>query len=106
MNIVSEVVKVFDFSPRSAGDGEDFRFRLEISKKLNANNYQGKVYRLETYRLKPTFPQINGQIPDFAHDSLIYVSDDMFDSDALSGASVEEVVHKFQLRWRSIFGNP
>jgi hypothetical protein len=62
-----------------------------------------KVYRLETYRLQPTFPQKNGAPPDLKNDALIYVVDDVFDSDELRGASIEEVVAKFGKAFNVLF---
>ena len=99
-----EIVKIFDVETFQAGDGDDFRFRLEVIHNLNTNIFMGKVYRLETYRLQPTFPQTEGLIPDWKNDALIYVSDDMFDSDELRGGSIQEVVEKFQKVFDRIFG--
>ena len=103
MKIISEVVKVFDVEPFQSGDGDAFRFRLEVLCELNADIYVGKVYRLETYRLQPTFPQSEGSLPDWKNDALVYVADDMFDVDTLRGHSVEEVVGNFQRVLDAIF---
>ena len=103
MKVCSEVVKIFDVAPFQAGDGDEFRFRLEIARNLNSDAFLGKVYRLETYRLQPTFPQAEGELPDWSHDALIYVVDDMFDPDTLVGISVQEVVEKFEKSLNSIF---
>jgi hypothetical protein len=103
MKIISEVVKVLDIEPFQIGEGDAFRFRLEVSRELNAATYVAKVYRLEMYRLQPTFPQTNGAPPDLKNDALIYVVDDVFDSDELRGASVEEVVAKFEKAFNALF---
>jgi len=104
MNALLEVVKIFDVEPFEAGDSDAFRLRLEIVCNLDTNTYEGKVYRLETYRLQPTFPQTDGKSPDWQHDALIHVSDDMFDSEMLKGKSIQEVIDKFQKMFNDIFG--
>jgi hypothetical protein len=103
MNSLSEVVAIFDVDPFQIGDGDTFRFRLEVLRNVDTNTYKGKVYRLETYRLQPTFPQAEGFPPDWENDALIYVSDDMFDSDKLSGESTQDVVEKFKKYFDEIF---
>ena len=103
MKISTEVVKTFDVEPFQAGEGDSFRFRLEIIRNLDSGTLTGKVYRLETYRLQPTFPQTEGVLPDWGHDALIYVVDDMFNPDTLVGASVQEVVEKFENTLHSLF---
>jgi hypothetical protein len=107
MKIVSEVVRVFDVEPFVIGGHSDddcyYRFRLEVARNLNTNTYIGRVYRLESYRLQPTFPQVEGHPPDWQDDALIYVLDHMFGSDMLSGESVDEIVEKFQKSLNDIF---
>ncbi|MDR1423452.1 MAG: hypothetical protein LBI92_02430 [Azoarcus sp.] len=103
MDALLEVVKIFDTEAFQTGNGEAFQFRLEIVHNLKTNTYKGKVYRLETYRLQPTFPQTEGCPPGWKNDALIYVSDDMFDNKALSGVSIQEVVEKFQTSFDKIF---
>jgi hypothetical protein len=65
--------------------------------------YQGKVYRLETYRLHPAFPQSEGNSPDWVNDAMIYVGDDMFHEAALRGDSAQAVIEKFRAAFRDIF---
>jgi hypothetical protein len=103
MKICTEVVKVFDIDPFQAGSGDKFRFRLEIVRNLNSHKFMGKVYRLETYRLQPTFPQTDGELPDWKNDGLIFIVDDMFDPDVLTGASIQEVIEKFETSLNSLF---
>ena len=102
MKIVSEVVKVFDCSSIKVINGEDLCFRLEVSKSLEYGTFIGKVYRLETYRLQPTFPQKDGIVPDIKNDALIYVADEMFDLGKLQGVSIEEVILKFEEQLSSL----
>ncbi len=103
MRISTELVKTLDVEPFQAGEGDSFRFRLEIIRHLDSGTHMGKVYRLETYRLQPTYPQTEGALPDWGHDALIYVIDDMFNADTLVGASVQEVVEKFEDILHSLF---
>lgn len=103
MKTLFEVIKILDVEPFQAGDGDAFRFRLEIVHDLNGDLYKGKVYRLETYRLQPTFPQSKGCLPEWKNDALIYVADDVFGSNELTGGSVQEVVEKFQKTLGDIF---
>jgi hypothetical protein len=104
MIIFSEVVKVIDIEVFQFGEGDAFRFRLEVSRELNSSFYIAKVYRLETYRLQPTFPQSNGDLPDLKNDALIYIADEMFDPEKLRGTSVEEVTHNFEKEFNGFFG--
>ena len=104
MKSFAEVVRVIDVEPFQAGDGDAFRFRLEVLNSPTTGMYTGKVYRLETYRLQPSFPQSEGKTPDWTHDALIYVADDMFSAQVLQGASPQEVVEKFQHALEQMFG--
>jgi hypothetical protein len=103
MKIVYEVVNVFDIEPFQAGDGEVFRFRLEVFRQLDSVIFKGRVYRLETYRLQPTFPQSEGEVTEPKNDALIYVLDHMINTDSLSGNSVEKILENFQKILSEIF---
>jgi hypothetical protein len=102
--VFSEVVKIVDVRPFTIGAGDAFRFRLEISRVLNTTFHFGKVYRLETYRLQPTFPQVDGALPVIKNDALIYIVDDVFDQDELRGESIEDVIASFEKVFHRIFG--
>lgn len=104
MRVLSEVVKVFDLEPFEAGEGDLYRFRLEVTRELSTGLFRGNVYRLETFRLQPTFPQQKGQLPDWQADALIHVVDDYYDRDLLSGRSVDEVLEQFQRALADRFG--
>ncbi|MDR1890412.1 MAG: phosphoribosyltransferase [Zoogloeaceae bacterium] len=103
MQKLFEVIKVLDVEPFQADNSEPFRFRLEIRRELGTDAYEGRVYRLETYRLQVTFPQSNGVLPDFVNNSMVYVVDDMIDGNALTGNSVHEVIEKFRRAFRHFF---
>ena len=102
---VSEIVKVYDVGPIQVHNDEDFLFRLEISKNIDGQDFVGKVYRLETYRLQPTFPQSEGKLLSNESDVLIIVSDDMIDSTLLRGDSAHNVLLKFKAELTKIFGD-
>ena len=103
MKALYEVVKTIDVEPFEAGGGDLYRFRLEVINELNTNIYNGKVYRLETYRLQPTFPQSDGELPNWKNDALVYILDEMINTDILRGHSVEEVVGNFKKILESTF---
>ena len=103
MKHLFEVVRTFDVEPFYAGDGDAFRFRLEILKGVDGAAYSGKVYRLETFRIQPTFPQSEGTVPGWMSDALIFLVDETLDSAALTGNSVQEVLTKFQAELARIF---
>lgn len=94
MKKVFELVKTLDFEPIDAGDGEDFRFRLEIFRQMDGAFFFGKVFRMETCRLQPTFPQTAGILPEWKNDALFFVLDEAFDPEQLQATSWEEVVAK------------
>jgi hypothetical protein len=103
MKKIFELIKTFDIEPFEMDDGELFRFRIEISKGVGDGIFFGVVYRLETYRIHPTFPQINGEPSDFLSDALLFVKDDVFDAVDLSGQSLAEVIEKFQKELHNFF---
>jgi len=104
IKILSEIVKIFDIEPFEPRDGGDtYRLRLEVTRDINTDIYSAKVYRLETYRLQPTFPQTEGCIPGWQHDALVYVSDDTFNATELSGESMLETIEKFQKSFNYFF---
>jgi len=104
MNKIHEVVKILDVEPFYVGDGDAFRFRMEILRDLDTGTFSGKVYRLETYRLQPTYPQSAGAPPTWSDDGLIHVVDHTFDAVQLSGHSADELIEKFRKALSDMFG--
>ena len=100
---MAEVYKVVDVEPFQAGDGDEFRFRLEILRLIDEKTFIGKIYRLETYRLQPTFPQSEGVLPDWKDDALVFVADETFDTSSLKGDSVQDVLTKFRMALAKTF---
>lgn len=99
-----EVVKVLDVEPFEIEGGESFRFRFEIARALGESLFIGKVYRLETYRLQPTFPQSDGVVPDWQNDALLFVADETLNSGEFAGGSMEDVLTQFRSVLESVFG--
>lgn len=106
MRKLSEVVKVIDVEPFEAGNGDLCRIRLEISRDIHGSQFHGTVYRLEFYRLQPTFPQQAGDPPAWQDDAMVHVVDSNFDPSLLRGKTVDEVLDNFKRalsdRFRSI----
>lgn len=99
----SEVVKIIDL-PKIETNEESFQFRVEISRRCDTGEFFAKVYRCDSYRLQPTFPQINGELlPEWQGDVLFYVVDDNFHG--LSGEAMEDVLNAVASRFEKIFGN-
>lgn len=105
MKTLYEIVKVFDLESIEVNDDEEFRFRLEVMCDMSSKLYSGRVYRLETYRLRPTFPQLNGKLPDYTNDASIYVVDDSFNLESMREKSMDEVVAVFQKKLIDRFGD-
>ena len=104
MRQLHELIKTIDVEPFQSGEGDLFRLRLEILRQCNSNIYKGNAYRLETYRLQPTFPQFNGSLPAWQNDGLIYVLDENFKNIDLCGYSEKEVIKKFENQIDKFFG--
>ncbi len=99
-----EVVGSFELETISIENGEEFKFRLDVLEDKSKNSFLGKVYRLETYRLQPTFPQdAEGNLPNFLNDGLIYILDEMIDTQTLVGKSIIEVKNNFIEEIKIIF---
>lgn len=101
-----EVVGVFEFSPIYAGeDAESFKFRVEVLRDMSKRrSYFARIYRRETFRVRPTFP-----IPKFRHnrpalaDHEILVLDDMVGCDDFRASSKLSVLKKVKRRFEEIF---
>lgn len=76
---VVEIVKTCDVGPiqvpPSAGD--DFRFRIEIVRTAGTRGRCGvRIWRIEHYRIQPTFPQEAGRPCEDPCDEQLLVRDD------------------------------
>lgn len=79
-----------------------FYFRLEIHK--ISEGYSGTVFRLDRYRLSPTFPTSKSDDSDLIiDDALLFVKDEFIDCRDLMGSTENEVIHIFLNKLDHIF---
>ncbi len=71
----SEIVKTIDLEPIKMVDGDDLRFRVEIVKDSFIGDYYLNLWRIENYRIQPTFPQKSGFLVKDLSDEEILVKD-------------------------------
>lgn len=99
MKKLFEIVKVFDVErillPLMNGDCDELNYRLEVMREVGSDKFSGKVYRIEFYRVQPTFPQKDGA-PEHVCDERFFVEDAFYSPELLQGNSELEVVEKFQ----------
>jgi hypothetical protein len=101
---VTEIVKTVDLSPISMdGSGDDVRLRVEILRRGRGKaRFTARVWRIEFYRLQPTFPQKDGRIVTDAADERVLVVDENFAegvSGASAGAVLKEVIGNIEARF-------
>ena len=70
-----EVVKTIDLMPISMEVGDDLRFRIEIVKNSSNGECCANLWRIENYRIHPSFPQKNGEPDAGSADEEICVKD-------------------------------
>lgn len=89
-NASREVLKVYDLKPiLIPGNGDSVRFRVEILRDCGGKRLcRARVWRSESYRLRPTFPQEKGRPKGSLADEMIWVEDAM-----LSG-KVDKIIGK------------
>ncbi|HFX4353989.1 TPA: protein YehK, partial [Escherichia coli] len=89
MIVQKELVAIYDYEVPVPED--PFSFRLEIHK--CSELFTGSVYRLERFRLRPTFHQRDREDVDpQINDALIYIRDECNDERKLRGESPEPVI--------------
>ena len=71
----SEVVKVVELMPISMEKGDDLKFRVEILKDSSTEECYANLWRVENYRIKPSFPQKDGVPNSSSADEEIIVKD-------------------------------
>lgn len=102
-----KVLDTFEVSPIFTINQDDpWRFRIEILQEYPSGKYFPVVYRWESFRVQPTFPQDeNGDSTSQLADHDFLVKDVGFDSDDndISGDSVEEVLDKVQKKLEETF---
>jgi hypothetical protein len=70
----SEIVKVVHLEPIQTGN-ESLHYRLEISKDPASGKFSPILWRRESYRIQPTFPQRQGCLLEPPCDEEILVRD-------------------------------
>lgn len=95
MIVQKELVAIYDYEIPAPED--PFSFRLEIHK--FSELFTGSVYRLERFRLHPTFNDADSLI----NDALIYIRDECIDERKLRGESPETVIAIFNRELQNIF---
>jgi hypothetical protein len=55
-----EVVKTVDLYPIRMVSGNDLKFRIEIVRDHLSGEFSAILWRMENYRIQPTFPQYDG----------------------------------------------
>ncbi|HAP3735974.1 TPA: hypothetical protein JLQ25_003764 [Escherichia coli] len=100
MIVQKELVAIYDYEVPVPED--PFSFRLEIHKRSEL--FTGSVYRLEQFRLHPTFHQRDREDVDpLINDALIYIRDEFIDERKLRGESPETVIAIFNRELQNIF---
>jgi len=98
-----EVVQVVDLSPISMAEGaDDLRFRIEILRRSGRRaSYLARVWRLEFYRIQPSFPsKRRGAI---RADEQILVRDTFFAegvAERTAQDAMSKVVRRIEARFR------
>ena len=100
MIVQKELVAIYDYEVPVPEN--PFSFRLEIHK--CSELFTGSVYRLERFRLRPTFHQRDREDADpLINDALIYIRDECIDERKLRGESPETVIAIFNRELQNIF---
>jgi hypothetical protein len=97
---VYEVVRVLEIRAASTGASAfSPRFRLEILKsKARPPRYESRLWRVDQYRLRPTFPDVPRTLAD--EDILVA---DLAAADGVTGRSAAEVERKALALLRDVF---
>jgi hypothetical protein len=104
---VVEIVKTCDVGPIPVPSetGDDFRFRIEIVRlEGRKRRFQARVWRIENYRVQPTFPQIDGQPSDEPCDELLLARDHFFDDGSVAttpAAALKNILQRIHDRFLS-----
>ncbi len=103
---IFRVVEVVDMEPILTGGPypQSFHFRIEILENpKRRGTYHARVFRNETFRIQPTFPQRKRKPIHRPSDEHIFV-EDVGDAWAdFKGKTVKEVLEKVVNRIRKIF---
>jgi hypothetical protein len=102
---ILEIVATFEIEPTLTDDDlyGSLKFRIEIACDHATNLFFPKVYRWETLRVQPTFPQQDGNLVCDLADHEILVKDTGIDCDGIVGHSVQDALDKILEQIYSIF---
>jgi hypothetical protein len=93
---VQPVVATFEVDPIDLADDSygALKFRIDIMMDKEKNIFFPIIYRWETLRVQPTFPQDNEEPINDLADHEILVKDFGIDCDEILGKSMEEALEK------------
>jgi len=93
---VVEIVRTCDVGPLAVppSEGDDFRFRIEIVRSSQRRRrYAARVWRIEHYRVQPTFPQTAGRPGEEPCDEQLLVRDQRF-AEGITGSTPAGVLRE------------
>src|SRR5438874_3569690 len=91
--LTSEIVREVELAPIALGEGDAIQFRIEIHQLIGVpGKYVAQVWRVEHYRIQPTFPQAQNKLLHGPADERIIVRDDQFP--AAEGTTVEMTLER------------
>lgn len=100
-----EIVKVIDLKEITPNtQTASFSFRVEILREYGRRNtYLARVYRKETFRIQPTFPQKGGAPQYEPSDETFFIEDQVGAWREINGKTVKEVLRKVSEKIRETF---
>jgi hypothetical protein len=100
-----EVVKIVDLNEIVlANDNPRISFRVEILRAWRSRRtHRARVYRRETFRVQPTFPQSAGKPQYEPSDEEFFVEDVAGDWGTVKGRTAKDVLDKVLRKLRQIF---
>ena len=101
MRVKLTVSKIIDLDEVQLPDSPPLRFRAEIVRGENEISYDAIVYRLETFRLTPTF---GGSGESVEADHNLFIIDDFFRQFSFTSSSPEETIALLLQKMSEIFG--
>jgi hypothetical protein len=102
---ILEIVATFEIDPILPDDNlhGSLRFRIEIMRDYKTGLFSPIVYRWETLRVQPTFPQHENVLVCDLADHEILVKDTGIDCDRIFGNSIQDALEETLEKLRTIF---
>lgn len=94
---LSEVLRVVELTPIRVGTGgEDLKFRIELIRtRGTTREVRARVWRHETFRLRPSFPvKRSGEPRTEAWDKELLIQDEAYHWDGITGKTADQVLRK------------